>query len=79
MKFLVAGVEALLVETMILLVRGYQLTLSPYVGQDCLFQPTCSNYFIKAVRKYGSVQGALMGAWRIARCNPLSKGGFDPP
>lgn len=60
-------------------VRLYQVTLSPYLGQQCRFQPTCSHYFIGAVHKYGAVRGSLKGAWRICRCNPFCRGGYDPP
>ena len=60
-------------------VRLYQITLSPYLGQQCRFQPTCSHYFIQAVEKYGAVRGSLMGVWRIFRCNPWCEGGYDPP
>ena len=60
-------------------VRLYQITLSPYLGQQCRFEPTCSRYFIGAVHKYGAVRGSLKGAWRICRCNPWCQGGYDPP
>ena len=60
-------------------VRLYQITLSPYLGQQCRFQPTCSHYFIGAVEKYGAVRGSMRGAWRICRCNPWCQGGYDPP
>lgn len=69
---------ALPARTLILLVRLYQLTVSPLVGGQCRFHPTCSQYFIEAVRKRGTLRGALMGLRRIVRCNPLSRGGFDP-
>lgn len=78
-RFVWAGLKALLAETMIFLVRCYQYTLSPIMGQQCRFQPTCSNYYILAVRKYGPFRGAFLGIYRILRCNPLCKGGFDPP
>jgi len=61
------------------LVRCYQATLSRIVGQQCRFIPTCSEYFIQAVEAYGVLRGGLKGLWRIVRCNPLSKGGYDPP
>jgi putative membrane protein insertion efficiency factor len=61
------------------LVRIYQWTLSPIIGRQCRFQPTCSHYMIGAVQKYGAVRGTLKGLWRILRCNPFSPGGFDPP
>ena len=60
-------------------VKMYQLCLSPLLGNNCRFTPTCSAYFITAVKKYGAIRGALKGAWRICRCNPWNKGGYDPP
>ncbi|MHC2066601.1 membrane protein insertion efficiency factor YidD [Bremerella sp. T1] len=79
LRFLWDAGQALLAETMIFAVRCYQYTLSPWIGQACRFQPTCSHYFIGAVRKYGPVSGAIRGAWRILRCNPFCRSGFDPP
>jgi putative membrane protein insertion efficiency factor len=64
---------------MIVFVRMYQWTLSPIVGRQCRFYPTCSNYFILAVRKYGPWRGAAKGVWRICRCNPFTPGGEDWP
>ncbi|MBC7853783.1 MAG: membrane protein insertion efficiency factor YidD [Pirellulaceae bacterium] len=61
------------------LVRIYQWTLSPIIGRQCRFQPTCSHYFIGAVEKYGAIRGSLKGVWRICRCNPYCSGGDDPP
>jgi putative membrane protein insertion efficiency factor len=60
-------------------VRVYQWTLSPLVGRYCRFEPTCSNYFIGAVEKYGAVRGACKGVARICRCHPFHPGGYDPP
>lgn len=60
-------------------VRGYQLTLSPFIGRHCRFEPTCSAYFIEAVRKYGAIGGAYRGIRRILRCHPWNRGGYDPP
>lgn len=59
--------------------RVYQWTLSPFVGRQCRFEPTCSNYFIEAVHKYGAVSGTYLGILRIARCHPFHPGGYDPP
>jgi len=59
--------------------RVYQWTLSPLVGRQCRFEPTCSNYFIEAVRKYGAVRGAWRGLKRIGRCHPWNPGGLDLP
>lgn len=61
------------------LVRLYQWTLSPIVGRQCRFEPTCSHYMIQAIRKYGAVRGTLKGLWRIMRCQPFGKPGYDPP
>ncbi len=59
--------------------RVYQYTLSPILGRHCRFHPSCSAYFIGAVRKYGALRGACRGIWRICRCNPWNPGGYDPP
>jgi putative membrane protein insertion efficiency factor len=63
---------------LILLVRLYQATLSRWLGGQCRFLPTCSSYFIEAVETWGAVRGAGLGIWRVLRCNPLSRGGYDP-
>ena len=60
-------------------VRFYQLALSPFLGKQCRFHPTCSQYFIECVKKYGAISGTLRGAWRICRCHPFHPGGYDPP
>jgi uncharacterized protein len=61
------------------LVRFYQTWISPALGQRCRYQPTCSEYLIGAVRKYGFLGGLARGVWRICRCNPWHSGGYDPP
>ena len=61
------------------MVRVYQVAFSPLLGGHCRFVPTCSNYFIASVRKYGPLRGALKGMWRVLRCNPWGGRGFDPP
>lgn len=60
-------------------VRLYQLFLSPLLGRNCRFEPTCSAYFIGAVRKYGAIRGTWRGICRICRCHPWNPGGYDPP
>jgi putative membrane protein insertion efficiency factor len=60
-------------------VRGYQYLIRPLLPAMCRFTPGCSEYFILSVRKYGPVKGAARGVWRICRCNPFCKGGYDPP
>ncbi len=61
------------------LVRGYQTFLSPVFGGQCRFHPSCSQYFILAVEKYGVISGSLRGVWRILKCQPFHRGGYDPP
>jgi len=61
------------------LVTLYRTTLSPIIGGHCRFRPTCSAYFIEAVHTRGAIVGGAMGVWRIMRCHPLSRGGYDPP
>ena len=73
------GTRAVAAAAMIAAVRLYQLTLSPFLGRFCRFQPTCSQYFIEAVRKYGPWRGAAKGLWRIMRCHPFGGSGYDPP
>jgi len=64
---------------LIMPVRFYQAVLSPLLPRMCKFQPSCSEYFIQAVRLHGPVRGVCKGTWRICRCNPWNPGGFDPP
>ena len=61
------------------LIRLYQMILSPIFGRQCRFHPTCSNYFIESLQKYGVVSGSLRGLRRILRCHPFHPGGYDPP
>jgi putative membrane protein insertion efficiency factor len=60
-------------------VRCYQALLRPILPSVCRFEPSCSEYFIQAVQKYGPLRGAWKGVGRICRCNPFCRGGFDPP
>jgi putative membrane protein insertion efficiency factor len=64
---------------LVLFVRGYQLLLRPILPASCRFTPSCSEYFIGAVRKHGPIRGAWRGVCRIARCHPWHPGGYDPP
>ena len=64
---------------MVKAVRGYQLFISPMLPSACRFTPSCSQYFILAVRKYGPWRGAWKGIFRICRCHPFHPGGHDPP
>lgn len=60
-------------------VRLYQLVLSPHLGAACRFTPTCSEYAIEALRKYGALKGFILATHRIVRCNPWGGHGHDPP
>jgi putative membrane protein insertion efficiency factor len=60
-------------------VRGYQRLLRPVLPAVCRFQPSCSEYMILAVNKYGPVRGGWRGVRRICRCHPWNPGGYDPP
>ena len=53
--------------------------ISPFKATKCPFTPTCSNYAVDAIGKYGSLKGIFLGVWRILRCNPFNKGYYDPP
>ena len=65
-------------KVLIVLVKGYQYLLSPLLGSNCRFTPSCSSYTIEAIRLHGAMKGFLMGVWRILRCHPFSKGGYEP-
>jgi putative membrane protein insertion efficiency factor len=60
------------------LVEGYRLLLSPWLGNSCRFEPTCSRYAIGALERHGAVAGSYLAAARILRCSPLCAGGCDP-
>jgi uncharacterized protein len=61
-----------------ILIRAYQLVLSPLLGPRCRFYPSCSHYAIEAIESHGALRGAWMSAKRICRCHPFNPGGFDP-
>jgi len=60
------------------LLRAYKWLVSPLFGPACRYVPSCSEYAMDAVARYGVLKGGLKAAWRLARCHPLAKGGFDP-
>jgi putative membrane protein insertion efficiency factor len=60
------------------MVRGYQRFISPLLPDSCIYYPTCSQYAIEAVSKYGAMRGGWLAFRRILRCNPFHKGGYDP-
>lgn len=63
---------------LIFLIRIYQVTLSPFIGNSCRYSPTCSNYGIEAIRKYGFFKGGWLTFKRILSCNPWGGSGYDP-
>lgn len=63
---------------LIQLVRLYRLTLSPWLGRNCRFQPTCSQYAVEALERHGALRGTRLAAIRIARCHPWGGSGYDP-
>ena len=60
------------------LVRGYQVALSPYLGRNCRFEPTCSAYALDALRVHSLPRALALATWRLLRCNPFCRGGYDP-
>ena len=63
---------------LIAMIRFYQKFLSPLKHTRCPYTPTYSQYGLEAIQKYGAFKGSLLACWRILRCNPFSKGGYDP-
>ena len=59
-------------------IRLYQRTISPALPSRCKYHPSCSEYAVQAVRRYGLVRGVVLAGWRLLRCNPWSHGGYDP-
>lgn len=71
-------ISDLLKNVLILIIRGYQKFISPMFPPTCRFYPTCSEYCLQAVRKYGPFKGSWLGIKRILRCHPWNPGGYDP-
>ncbi|MEB4590815.1 membrane protein insertion efficiency factor YidD [Candidatus Thiothrix sp. Deng01] len=63
---------------LLLIIRGYQLFLSPLLGSNCRFYPTCSHYAREAIETHSALKGSWLALRRIGRCNPWHEGGFDP-
>ena len=66
------------VRAAIVVIRAYQLLLSPFSGGACRFEPSCSAYAVAAVQEHGARRGLLLAIRRVARCHPLGRAGFDP-
>ncbi len=63
---------------LILMIKFYKRFISSGLNSHCIYTPTCSEYTMQAISEYGAIKGSFMGIKRILRCNPLSKGGYDP-
>lgn len=59
-------------------IKAYQYILSPFLGANCRYIPTCSQYTVEAITKHGVLKGTVLGVSRICRCHPLKEGGYDP-
>ncbi len=62
----------------VLPIRAYQRVISPMLGQHCKYYPSCSEYAVQAVGRFGILRGLVLAGWRLLRCNPWSRGGYDP-
>lgn len=60
------------------IIKGYQFFISPWLGKNCRFYPSCSDYAKEAITKHGAIRGLILIICRLVRCNPFCKGGFDP-
>lgn len=60
------------------MIKIHHLYIAPFLPYSCRFHPTCSEYTTKAIEKYGILKGIPLGIWRVLRCNPFNKGGYDP-
>ena len=72
------GLEIDMKKFLIYLIKFYKKYISPMKSTKCPYIPSCSEYGLEAVEKYGTLKGSLFALWRIIRCNPFSKGGYDP-
>ena len=70
--------RSLLVYPLLLLIRAYQLAISPLLGSRCRFYPSCSDYSMAALRRHGLIKGLWLAVRRIGRCHPWHPGGYDP-
>ncbi len=77
-RAVVDALSRLLAWPLLLLVQIYRYTISPLLGANCRFEPTCSSYAIEALRRHGAFRGTVLAAQRIARCHPWGGSGYDP-
>lgn len=65
-------------KSFLLLVKGYQYAISPLLGNNCRFYPSCSQYMIEAIEQFGIIKGVYLGLKRLSKCHPWHEGGMDP-
>ena len=68
----------MIARALVALIRGYKRFISPHLGQHCRFTPTCSEYAMQALQVHGLFKGGVLALWRILRCNPFGRWGYDP-
>ena len=68
----------MIARAMMAVIRFYRRHISPCMPPCCKYYPTCSQYALEAIRRYGALKGGALALWRILRCNPFSHGGYDP-
>jgi uncharacterized protein len=71
-------VPVIVKRVLIFLIKAYKKYISPLLPRSCRFYPTCSEYALEAISKYGVLKGGIKSIYRILRCNPFNKGGYDP-
>lgn len=71
-------IQSIVKKCMIAMIRFYQRAISPYKRFHCIYIPTCSQYAVEAIEKYGPLKGGFLSIKRILRCHPFAKGGYDP-
>ncbi|NLJ39159.1 MAG: membrane protein insertion efficiency factor YidD [Candidatus Atribacteria bacterium] len=76
--FLVVKINDFILNAIDRVLKFYQIYISPSLPSSCRFEPTCSQYARDAIRKYGLLKGGIMALWRLLRCHPYSRGGYDP-
>lgn len=77
-SWFIKGINKILGNFFCLLIRFYQICISPLFGAKCRYTPTCSHYAIEAIKKHGPFKGIFLAFKRILRCNPYFEGGYDP-
>lgn len=77
-NIVISGVSAMMAKPAVWLIRLYKRVLSPMLPPSCRFYPSCSQYTLEALERYGLFKGGALGIYRLLRCHPFSRGGFDP-